>query len=393
MDKIKPLMETNEFHDKIREGKLTRRQAHKVMASAGIGTAAMASMPNMAGADGHGDDIVMLTWGGYDDPEFAVQYRDEYGGPPEYSLFADQAEALAKMRAGFHADVAFPCISKVKTWVDAGVVEPVDTSMLSHWPDVIDSLKAMPTTVSPDGSPYFIPEDWGTTSVLFRGDLAPEYVDPENHTWGILWDEKYAGRLGALEAIEDHFNVAAIYMGIDFLDMTPEEIEAVGDKVRQQMPLLRMVTGDTTSLTQAIFSGELIASSAWNGMMLTASEEMASEGTEGKYVWMNPKEGALTWVCGLTIHPATKELGTWEQAHALIDAYIEPESQHYELMNWGYGVVNKKAYEFSNVTEEYLNSLGLGLPIDKFLASGKFSAHQEHYGELVNLYDQILAGM
>ena len=62
-------------------------------------------------------------------------------------------------------------------------------------------------------------------------------------------------------------------------------------------------------------------------------------------------------------------------------------------MNWGYGVVNKKAYEFNDVTEEYLNSLGLGLPIDKFLASGKFSAHQEHYGELVNLYDQILAGM
>ena len=73
MDKIKPLMETNEFHDKLREGKLTRRQAHKVMASAGVGTAMAASMPNMASADDHGDDLVMLTWGGYDDPEFAVQ--------------------------------------------------------------------------------------------------------------------------------------------------------------------------------------------------------------------------------------------------------------------------------------------------------------------------------
>ncbi len=103
---------------------------------------------------------------------------------------------------------------------------------------------------------------------------------------------------------------------------------------------------------------------------------MAQQDTQVQYVWMNPKEGALTWVCGLTIHPATKELGTWEQAYALVDAYIEPESQHYELMNWGYGVVNKKAYDFPDVTEEYLNSLGLCLPIDKFLASGKFSAHQ-----------------
>ena len=28
-------------------------------------------------------------------------------------------------------------------------------------------------------------------------------------------------------------------------------------------------------------------------------------GEHGKYVWMKPKEGALTWVCGLTIHPDT----------------------------------------------------------------------------------------
>ena len=127
--------------------------------------------------------------------------------------------------------------------------------------------------------------------------------------------------------------------------------------------------------------------------MLTASEEMAQQGTEGQYVWMNPKEGALTWVCGLTVSPETKENGLWEQAHALIDAYIAPDSQHYELMSWGYGVANKKAYEFEDVTEEYLTSIGLGLPVDKYLSAGVFSAHQEHYGEIVNLYDQILAGM
>jgi spermidine/putrescine transport system substrate-binding protein len=391
MDKIKPLMETHEFHDKLREGKLTRRQAHKVMASAGVGTMAMASMPNLAKADGSA--ITMFTWGGYDDAAFAQEYQAKYGGPPEYSLFGDQAEALSKIRAGFHADVMFPCISKVQTWVDAGVITEIDTSLLSHWDDMIPALQTLPTANAPDGAPYFVSEDWGQTSVLFRGDLAPEYVAPENQTWGILWDEKYSGRLGAIEAVEDHFNIAAIYLGIDFLDMNQEEIDMVADKLRQQIPLLRMVTTDTTTLTQALFSGELIATSAWNGMMLTASDEMAQQGTEGQYVWMRPKEGALTWVCGLTISPATKEMGTWEQAHDLINAYIEPESQHYELMNWGYGVANSKAYEFEDVTEEYMTSIGLGLPVDKYLANGAFSAHQNHYTEIVDLYDQILAGM
>jgi len=389
MDKIKPLMGANEFLDKICEGKLTRRQAHKVLASAGVGTMAMASMPNLAKADGSA--ITMFTWGGYDDAAFAQEYQEKYGGPPQYSLFGDQAEALAKLRAGFHADVMFPCISKVQTWVDAGVITEIDTSLLSHWDEMIPALKTLPTANAPSGAPYFVSEDWGQTSVLFRADLAPEYVD--NQTWGILWDEKYAGRLGAIEAVEDHFNITAIYLGINFLDMNQEEIDLVADKLRQQIPLLRMVTTDTTTLTQALFSGELVATSAWNGMMLTASEEMAQQGTEGQYVWMRPKEGALTWVCGLTISPATKENGLWEQAHALIDAYIAPDSQHYELMSWGYGVANQKAYEFEDVTEEYMTSIGLGLPVDKYLANGAFSAHQEHYGEIVDIYDQILAGM
>lgn len=389
MDKIKPLMEAHEFHDKLLEGRLSRRQAHRVMASAGIGLTAAASMGGAARADG--SNLMMLTWGGYDDPVFGGEYAAKYGSPPSYSLFADQAEALSKIRAGFQADVVFPCISKIQTWNDAGVIAPMDVSMLSHWDELLPTLTQLPTAVTPEGAPLFAPVDWGQTSVLFRADLAPEYVD--NQTWGILWDEKYAGRLGAIEAVEDHFNIAAIYLGINFLDMNDEEIETVADKVREQIPLLRMVTGDTTSLTQALFSGELIATSAWNGMMLTASEEMAAQGTEGQYVWMNPKEGALTWVCGLTISPWTRDNGTWEQAHALVDAYLAADSQHYELMNWGYGVANALAYDYEDVTEAYLNSIGLGLPVEDYLADGSFSAHQERYGEIVNLYDEILAGM
>ena len=386
---IEPLMGADELLNKICEGRLTRRQAHRVLASAGVGTAVVASLPGAAGADG--GDVTMLTWGGYDDPVFGGEYAEKYGSPPSYSLFADQAEALAKIRAGFHADVVFPCISKIQTWNDAGVIAPMDVSMLSHWGELIPALTKLPTATAPDGAPLFAPVDWGQTSVLFRADLAPEYVD--NHTWAILWDETYAGRLGAIEAVEDHFNIAGIYLGIDFLDMNDEEMQAVADKLREQIPLLRMVTGDTTSLTQALFSGELVATSAWNGMMLTASEEMAQQGTQGKYVWMKPKEGALTWVCGLTISPATREAGTWEKAHHLVDAYLAADSQHHELMSWGYGVANAKAYEYDDVTEEYLTSIGLGLPVEDYLADGVFSSHQKRYGEIVNLYDEILAGM
>ena len=104
-------------------------------------------------------------------------------------------------------------------WADAGVITQIDISLLVHWDDMLGRCRRCRRRTCPDGAPYFVSEDWGQTSVLFRADLAPEYVAPENQTWGILWDKKYSGRLGAIEAVEDHFNIAAIYLGIDFLDM------------------------------------------------------------------------------------------------------------------------------------------------------------------------------
>ena len=80
MDKIEPLMEAREFHDKLLEGRLSRRQAHRVMASAGIGLTAVASMGGAARADG--SNLMMLTWGGYDDPVFGGEYAAKYGSPP-----------------------------------------------------------------------------------------------------------------------------------------------------------------------------------------------------------------------------------------------------------------------------------------------------------------------
>ncbi|MBN35689.1 MAG: hypothetical protein CMM46_13140 [Rhodospirillaceae bacterium] len=391
MDKIKPLMEANEFEDKVCSGKLTRRQAHKVLASAGVGTAMATSMPGMARADG--SDLVMFTWGGYDDAAFAQDYVREYGSPPTYTLFSDQAEAMAKIRAGFEVDVVFPCSSKIGLWYDAGIVEPVDVSMISHWDDVIEPLKHVPGANTADGQPLWVPEDFGATAIIVNTELAPEYADPEMWSWSIFFDEKYAGRLAMFDAVEDHFNLFAIYAGIDFTDMNDEQIETVANLVRESLPNMRLLTSDTTSMTQALFSGEVVASAAWNGMMLTASGEMDATGTQGKYIWMNPKEGALTWVCGLTIDPRTKERGTYEQAHALLDAYISPESQYYELTEWGYGVSNKKVYDMEGITEEYLQSIGLSSDIEAYLASGKFSVHQNRYGEIVNLYEQILAGM
>ena len=49
-----------------------------------------------------------------------------------------------------------------------------------------------------DGEVVMIPLDWGNSSVLFRTDLAEEYVGDES--WNILFDERYKGRLSMYDS-------------------------------------------------------------------------------------------------------------------------------------------------------------------------------------------------
>ena len=103
--------------------------------------------------------------------------------------------------------------------------------------DIIPSLKTIPGTYEGNNQ-YFFPTDWGLTSVLYRADLAPEYVD--NESWGLLWDPKYKGRLSMADSLIDGVMVAAIYIGAkDPFNMTDDEMAKTRAALKEQLPLMR----------------------------------------------------------------------------------------------------------------------------------------------------------
>ncbi|MEQ8207324.1 MAG: hypothetical protein RIA65_14220, partial [Woeseia sp.] len=133
---------------------------------------------------------VAFVWAGYDNPAFYPPYVTKYGRPPDFSLYGDEEEALQKMRAGYQPDIMLPCANVVDRWNRAGLLGTVDTDLLSNWDDVIPALKNAEGGLV-DGRRVMIPTDWGLTSVIYRTDIAPEYID--NESYSILWDPKYKG--------------------------------------------------------------------------------------------------------------------------------------------------------------------------------------------------------
>lgn len=364
----------------VRQGKLSRRDFHRTLFAAGIGLVATPLAPRqlMAQSGGQG---TFFTWGGYDIPELFVPYQEKYGALPNFAVFGGTEEALTKMRGGFVVDVAHPCNAGLVRWIESGLFQPIDTSRLSNWPDVMPELVGIKGNIGADGRPWLAPFDWGQTSVTYRTDL---FELEGEESWDMLWDTRYAGRLGSLASGGDAWWCGAIKAGVDFAEIdTDEAFDRIAAVMRAQRPLIRTYTDDTTTLEQALAAGEMVAAMTWN----SSATLLHTEGVPVKFA--QPKEGALTWVCGVMIH---KDAPNLDQAYDIVDSLLSVDSGRFVIADYGYGHSNRKSFELFD--DETLVGLGLSRNPADILEAGHFQIPQSQEWEtrMNELFEMIKAG-
>ena len=363
-------------------GQMSRRKFNKYLASLGVTTVTMPMWSGAARAAAE-DHPNVFTWEGWDAKLHHLEYHNKYGEYPNFSIFGDEEEAFAKIMAGAQYDVLHPCSYKVEIWRDAGIIQPIDTSMLSHWDELIPSLKEMPG-MTVNGDVYFVAADWGLTSVLYRPDLVDEKYQ-EDETWGILWDERYAGRISMSDSLIDGVMVAAIYGGAkDPFNMTNEEVDVTRELLRKQLPLLRYWWSSPTDLENSMAAGELVATSSWND----AYTALKAAGINVKY--MNPKEGAMTWVCGFCL-ASDADPAKLEKSHDAIDAFLSPDSGVLSILDEGYGHANVHSYDL--VPEGLLQERGLSKDPEAILNAGIFQEPIANEAVLQAMFEEIKAGL
>ncbi|MEM9371863.1 MAG: extracellular solute-binding protein [Pseudomonadota bacterium] len=363
----------------VKTGELSRRAFGRSLLAAGVGLVTLPLTQGAARAAAE-DQATYFTWGGYDVPELFGSYEAKNGAMPNFATFGGSEEALTKMRAGFVVDVSHPCNQAVPRWIQSGLFQPLDTSRLSNWSDVMPDLYNIQGNVV-DGQPYMAPFDWGQTSVTYRTDL---FELEGEESWSMLWDKRYKGRLASLASGADAWWCGAIYSGVDFKDIaTDDAFSRIGAAMREQRPLIRVYTDDTTSLQQALASGELAAAMTWN----ETATALKGEGIPAAFA--KPKEGALTWVCGAMIH---KDAPNVDKAYDVIDSMLSPETGKFIIGDYGYGHSNLKSFE--TFTDEDLVNLGLSREPADILNAGHYQVPQTQEWEtrMNNEFEQIKAG-
>ncbi|MGH6720197.1 MAG: ABC transporter substrate-binding protein [Alphaproteobacteria bacterium] len=365
------------FIDRMAQGKIARRDMMRAAAAFGVG---VASVPVHVKA---ADQITVFEWTGYDIPELMPGYAEKYGGPPEFAIFASEEEAFQKIRTGFQCDVVHPCTYSVYMFKDAGMTTPVDTSKLSHWPDVIPFLQTAAGVVI-DGGVHMVPTDWGNSSVIYRTDMVDEAFQ-KDESWGILFDEAYEGKIAPSDG-ESNVEIAGLLIGLsrdEIFHMTDEQLEQVRPLLDKQARIARFYWTDPTEFGQAMASGEVVAAYAWND----AVKSLTEQGLPVKYAV--PKEGIFTWLCGLTALNTGE--GDPAMVHDFIDAWLAPEAGKFLIESYGYGHSNTKAFQIA--APEAIAALGFSTDPSAMLADGIL--FQPLPGELndkyINLFNDVKA--
>ncbi len=365
----------------VKQGRLSRRAFTRSLLAAGIVPVMSSPFPRRAMASGDGHATV-FTWGGFDVPELYQDYIEKHGDVPDFAIFGAPEDGLTRLRSGFVSDLIHPCMGDIPRWRQTGLFQPIDISRLSNWPDVIPSLYEEPHNLEDaDGGVWQVPFDWGQTSITYRTDL---YDLQGEESWDILWDERYAGRIGMLATGDDAWWCAAIKAGVPFEEIhTDEAFEAIAAVLREQRPLVRTYTDDTSSLNQALAAGEMVAAMTWN----SSAVELTFEEVPVRFA--QPKEGALTWGCGFMLHA---EAPNPDRAYDVLDALISVSAGEFLTGDYGYGHSNARVLELFD--DEELAALTLSRDPMDILDAGHRSIPQppEWSARMNTLYEQIKAG-
>jgi len=275
--------------------------------------------------------LQVLDWAGYGNDggqAMFAQYVKKYpGNKPQFTYMTNEADALAKIQAGFHPDLFRPYVGWVQYFATSGLVQPWDPSLISNFKHL---NPFMVKAGQYGGKQYGIPDDWGFDAILYRTDK----VKPKAKSWSLLFDERYKGKIAWFDDIE-MIEIAGLYLGFkDPWNQTSAQLDQSKKFLISKKHLARIIWSSETNLWEAFGGGDVWIAYAWPNDWV----QMKKKGLP--VVYMHPKEKPIAWVGMFMLLKGSPRP---QLAHAYVDAWSSQTSAKWLEDNYGYGHANTLA--------------------------------------------------
>jgi spermidine/putrescine-binding protein len=283
--------------------------------------------------------IRLLSYSDGFDPGYLQDFTDTYPNVTiESSSMGSNEEAIAKIQAGFDADVVNSCVDEATLeMVQKGIYAPLDVNRLNDWDDLFPSMQQLPG-VQVDGQVYMLPVDAGTSGIVYNADVVTTPPD----SWADLFDPQWAGRAGMEDIAVTAMMIGALTNGIeDPINMDDAQIEQVKQFLIDHKSQFRTFWKGDAEAKSLFKSGEIVISSGYPD----TAKSLTKEGVNAKFAVA--KEGQFLWACGYGITPdiAPENL---DAAYALLNYYSSPKAELYEAEHWNYQVANAATLDIAS---------------------------------------------
>lgn len=163
---------------------------------------------------------------------------------------------------------------------------------------------------------WSIPYQAGMTGLVYNSQLYPKGIASVSD----LWHPDLKGKVSLLSEQDDTLGLIMLEQGVDITGdgWGDDEFFAALDVAEEHIKNGDVYTVKGNSYTQDLQSGAVLAGMAWSGDVAMLNEE------EGEEVWkfVVPEAGATLFIDSFCLPEST---AAFEQSHALIDYYYDPE--------------------------------------------------------------------
>lgn len=285
---------------------------------------------------GSADDPVagtlrMFTYDDSIDPIILDPFKEQYPDlTVQNATFNSNQQAAAKIKGGFGADVIEVCLDESSPLVDNNLLTPIDIDQVTDWDQMAPGFRDA-DGVTVDGDTWVVPLSAGPHGLIYVNSAFPDGLD----SWTALYDPALKGQValdggGSLTPLA----VTALSLGIDDpMNMTPEQITEVKDYMIANRDQFRTFADSDSDTVNLFKSGEIVLSDGGRG----TATKLQNAGVD--VTWVAPEEGALSWVCGLSISSKSKNIPA---SYAIINHYLTPAMQA-ATAELGFGITNPEA--------------------------------------------------
>jgi spermidine/putrescine-binding protein len=207
------------------------------------------------------------------------------------------------------------------------LLREIDFSKLSNYSNIDDSFKGL--YYDPDNK-YSVPYTYGMLGIIYNSEFVDE-EDVAEESWGLLWNEKYAGKILQFNNPRDAFGTAMYWKDLDINSADPEVWNDALELLKAQKPLLQGYVND--EIFNKMKGASAYIAPYFAGDFLT----MAAENEDLNFYY--PKEGTNYFVDAMCIPVTSKNP---DLAHEYIDFMISLKIARANALYIGYASPNKE---------------------------------------------------